>query len=84
MIVKEKKGFVHTNTASSFHSFIKERYNQYRGVATKYLNRYNALFSKAFRNTEGLINDIYCLLRKNDAPRHHSVSDVLSLNLLDI
>lgn len=84
VIVKEKKGFVHTNTANSFHSFIKERYNQYRGVATKYLNRYNALFSKAYRNAEGLISEVYCLLRKNDAPRHHSVSDVKDLNLLEI
>ena len=38
------------NNVNSFHSFIKERYEHYRGVATKYLNRYNSLFSEAFRN----------------------------------
>ena len=37
------------NTVNGLHSFIKNTYNQYRGVATKYLNRYNALFSIAFR-----------------------------------
>ena len=37
------------NTVNGLHSFIKNTYNQYRGVATKYLNRYNALFSVAFR-----------------------------------
>lgn len=38
-------GFYHLNTINGFHSFIKRRYNFYRGVASKYLNRYNALFS---------------------------------------
>lgn len=37
------------NTVNGLHSFIKDTYNHYRGVATKYLNRYNALFSVAFR-----------------------------------
>lgn len=46
------------NIANSFHSFIIERYNQYRGVATKYLNRYNALFAKLFRSNSDLADEI--------------------------
>lgn len=84
IVVKEKKGFTHTNTASSFHCFIKDRYTQYKGVATKYLNRYNALFSKLFRNSDNAVNEIYDLLRKSDGQHHHSVSDVRGLNLLEI
>jgi len=84
MNVDEEKKFAHVNTANSFHSFIKDRYNQCRGVATKYLNRYNALFSGAFRNSKNLVDRIYNILCANDAPRHHKVYDVKTLNLLDI
>ena len=31
----------------SLHSYMKETYNHYHGVANKYINRYNALFSVA-------------------------------------
>jgi transposase-like protein len=79
-----EKGFSNINTANSFHSFIKDRYNQYRGVATKYINRYNTLFSLSFRCNDSLINDIYNILISNDSPRHRSVNDVKSLNLLII
>jgi len=81
---KSGKGFYNINTANSFHSFIKDKYNQFRGVATKYLNRYNALFSKLFRPSEDLADEIYKLLTSNDLQRHKSVNDVKSLNLLDI
>jgi len=84
MNVDGEKGFAHVNTANSFHSFIKDRYNQCRGVATKYLNRYNTLFSNAFRNSENLVDRIYNILCSNDTPRHHSVQDVKTLNLLVI
>ena len=39
------RGIFNLNTVNSLHSFIKETYNHYRGVATKYINRYNVLFS---------------------------------------
>ena len=84
MNVDEDKKFAHVNTANSFHSFIKQWYGQLRGVATKYLNRYNALFSGAFRNSENLVDKIYNILCSNDVQRHHRVNDVKSLNLLDI
>lgn len=84
MNVNEDGGFFNNNTANGLHSFIKQRYNQYRGVATKYLNRYNVLLSNAYRNNSGLVDRIYNLLRSNDAQRHHSVNDVITLNLLGL
>ncbi len=45
---KDSKMF-HLNTVNSLHSYIKNTYNHYRDVTTKYINRYNALFSIAFR-----------------------------------
>ncbi len=40
MDVKHKagRGIFNLNTVNSLHSFIKETYNHYRGVATKYIN----------------------------------------------
>ncbi len=35
----------HLNNVNSFHSMIKEQYRFYRGVSSKYINRYNALFT---------------------------------------
>lgn len=42
---RDHKAEVNLNRISSFHSMIKEFYRGYRGVATKYINRYVALFS---------------------------------------
>ena len=46
------------NNVNSFHSFIKNRYRNYRGVASKYINRYNALFSAGFRDRNNTIDKI--------------------------
>lgn len=35
----------HLNNVNSFHSQIQEQYRVYRGVSSKYINRYNALFT---------------------------------------
>ena len=48
------RGLFNLNTDNSLHSYIKETYNHYCGVATKYINRYNALFSIAFRCADNL------------------------------
>ena len=69
---------------NSFHSFIKGRYNDYRGVYTKYLNRYNSLFARAFRGGENTVNEIYKILISSDLNLYKSISDVKSANLLDI
>jgi hypothetical protein len=81
---KGGKGFYNINMVNNFHSFIKERYTRYRGVATKYLNRYNALFSKVFRGGKDLADEVYNTLRANNADHWHSINDVKSLRLLDL
>ncbi len=52
---EEDTGFFNLNTVNNFHSFIKNRYVFYRGVATKYLNRYNVLFTFALRQKEDVL-----------------------------
>jgi len=81
---ENKSGFYHTNTANGLHSHIKEMYKHYKGVATKYLNRYNVLFAKLYRAGEDLADSIYNILCNTEINRHHSVKDVKSLRLLDI
>ena len=75
-------GFYHINTANNFHSFIKERYNQYRGVATKYLNRYNGLFARLYRGGENQVDEIYKMLCRGLNSKHRTVKDVKNLDLL--
>lgn len=41
--LKEYTNLIHINTVNSIHSLFKSMIRQYRGVATKYLNRYCAL-----------------------------------------
>ena len=36
--------FNHLNTVNNFHKLIEEKLQKYKGVASKYINRYNALF----------------------------------------
>ena len=58
------RGMFHLNTVNSLHSYIKGMYRQYRGVATKYINRYNALFSIACRNAKNLKDELLATLCK--------------------
>lgn len=82
---EEEKGFFHLNTVNSLHSFIKRRYVFYRGVATKFLNRYNALFALSFRQNRNTITSL-CrkLLQPSRTNYHHTVRDVNSWNLLAV
>ena len=51
------------NKVNGFHSFIKESLADRRGVATIYLNRYNALFSKTYSaDKAALVDDIFKLM----------------------
>jgi len=54
--------FLNINTVNGFHSFMKERNRNARGFATKYLNRYNALFSKVYKASATLADDVFKLL----------------------
>ena len=57
--------FNHLNTVNSFHKLIEEKLQKYKGGASKYTNRYNALFVMQ-RETQGMDNTEklqYVLLR---------------------
>ena len=80
-----QRSFYNLNTANRFHCFIKEQYRKYRGVATKYLNRYNNLFCVMFRNPEHMISLLTeRLLRCGRQCFYHSIKDAKSTNLLII
>jgi transposase-like protein len=74
------------NTANGFHSFIKNIHNCiYHGVATKYLNRYNALFAAVYRHWDSAFKKICALLgiRFNaDLPTRAELSNNNILNIL--
>ena len=80
---EEREGFFNINTVNGYHSFIKERNRNARGFATKYLNRYNALFSKVYRATKAVVDDIYNLLCDRDN-RNHTIHETQSQSLLQI
>jgi transposase-like protein len=82
-IKNEDKGFKKINNVNGFHSFIKERTRDARGFATKYLNRYLALFSGAYRKSEMLVDDIYKIL-SNTKNRYVTIAESQSVNLLVI
>jgi transposase-like protein len=75
------QGFYHINHINAYHSFIKERYQRARGFATKYLNRYNALFPLAYKQMINTENDV---LETLVAGIHNTVTDVRCRNLLEI
>ena len=76
-------GFYNLNTVNAFHSFIKRQYEFYRGVATKYLNRYNALFSTAYKCTEERLRKIMsALLTVSRTRRWSSCQDIKTAGLL--
>ncbi len=59
---EEDKSFFNLSIVNNMHSYIKEAYVRYRGVATKYINRYNAMFSLAFRNIKDQADDVFSSL----------------------
>ena len=71
------------NKVNGFHSFIKERLDAMRGVATIFLNRYNALFSKIYANDKSIVNAIYKLMTSNGGS-NNTIVHTQSCNSLDI
>ena len=49
---KDERKLYNINRGNNFHSFIKGRYRQYRGVATHYINRYDTLWAVAYRQPQ--------------------------------
>ena len=77
--------FFNLNTVNGCHSFIKKRYDFYRGVASKYINRYNALFAAAYRNAEPIIRRLKeTALAVTGTNYYHSNKDVRTANVLVI
>lgn len=80
---EENKNFFNLSTVNRLHSFIKESYARFRGVATKYLNRYNALFSIAFRCAEGLSRQLFSSICVTSQDCFwHSIKTINSHNLV--
>jgi transposase-like protein len=75
------QGFYHINSVNGYHSFIKERYLAARGFATKYLNRYNALFTLAYKQISSTAEDIFETLVTGI---HNTIADVRNRDLLEI
>jgi transposase-like protein len=85
-VLEEKCTVAHTkrvNKVNGFHSFIKERLLAARGVATIYLNRYNALFSHVFSKPDTAVSKIFELMTSRDGS-FSDIATVKSQNLLDI
>jgi len=81
---KKAGEFSHINNVNGYHSFIKERYNAYRGVNTKYLNCYNTLFSRAYNRTRNLTDTIYSILCSNQSELYHPVKTLKTEAILEI
>ena len=83
LISGRKGGRFNLNTVNSLHSYIKRTYEHYHGVSTKYINRYNALFSVAFRCVDRQGDTLFsalctagasfCCHSVNDGRTHHLV-----------
>ena len=72
------------NKVNGFHSFIKERLIDMRGVATIYLNRYNALFSKVYSTDKSVVvDDIFKLMTSRNYS-FRTIAHTQTANLLEI
>lgn len=71
------------NKVNGFHSFMKERLDEARGVATIYLNRYNALFSKVYAADNSVVDDIFKLVTTQNGS-FHTIARTQSENLLNV
>ena len=83
-VKKETGSFFNLNTVNNLHSFIKNRYYDYRGVATKDLNRYNMAFRAAYRMRMSVDELAEKLFLVRDPKRVHHYDDVKELNLLAV
>ena len=85
-VLEEKCTVAHTNRVNKvngFHSFIKKRLLAARGIATIYLNRYNALFSQVFGNHDTAAEKIYALMTARNGS-FSDISTVKSQSLLNL
>ena len=71
------------NKVNGFHSFIKQKLETMRGVATIYLNRYNALFSKVYTSDKSIVDDIFDLMTARKGS-FNTIAHTQSKNLLNV
>jgi len=84
-VENESGSFYNLNTVNNLHSFIKKRYVFYRGVATKYINRYCTALAVAYRKSTDIITYIKEHLFTVGALRVvHGIYDVRNHSLLTI
>ena len=84
-VSKEESALINLNTVNGFHSMIKEVLRRYRGVATKYQNRYNALFAAMYKRTNQDECDlIRRLLTVSPNTCNSTNADVKGKDLLDL
>ena len=78
----EDTWFYNLNIVNGLYSFTKQRYVFYRGVASKYINRYNALFATAYRNAENIIRRLTdAALTVTDIDYYHSGKNIKAVGL---
>ena len=75
----KKKSFYNLNSVNNFHSFIKEQYRAWRGVATKYLNRYMTLLCAVYRTVSAPVDQ---LLKCSRRCYYHPIREVKATRLL--
>lgn len=81
----EMDNYFHLNNVNGFHSFIKRNYVHYGGIATKYLNRYNVLFAKAYRKGKTFFDDMCKALFVDNIQNCYFSNQSLKMsNLLDL
>ncbi len=71
------------NKVNGFHSFLKEKLDTARGVATVFLNRYNALFSKTYAADKSVVDDIYNLMISRSGS-YNTIAHTQSAGLLEV
>jgi transposase-like protein len=71
------------NKVNGLHSFIKQKLEEMRGVATVYLNRYNAFLSKIYAADQSVVDDIFHLMTSRNG-KVASISLSRSDNLLTL
>lgn len=77
--------FLNLNAVNGFHSFIKRRYEFYRGIASKWIDRYNTLFAATYRNAETLIRRLTeTVLSVTSSSYYHNIKDVRMTGVLTI
>ena len=73
----------HLNTVNSIHSRFSSMLRQFRGIATKYLNRYLALFKLIVMNTKGFGDFLFDVRRRlNVVAKSISIKSLNSAGVL--